>query len=66
MKKEDLKGNNLADLQKNLSQAQRELIDLRIQNAQRKLKNFKSLNVKRKEIARIKTAIRERQLSDAG
>lgn len=54
--------NNLEELKKLLSEAQRGHLDLRVENSLRKLKNVKSINSKRKEIALIKTLIRNKEL----
>ena len=54
-----LQGKNKNELQKLLEDARGELFALRIDNSQRKLKNTSSLTIKRKEIARILTRIRE-------
>lgn len=55
---------NIEELQRLLKESQRSLLDLRIDNRLRKLKNVKSLNLKRKEIALIKTKIAQKELQN--
>ncbi len=67
MKKQDLKTNSLSELKKLLKEGEKALFDLRAENAMRKLKNYKSIGLKRKEVARIKTEISQKELaSNAG
>ena len=55
------------DIQKQLSETKEELFNLRFQNATGQLDNYKRLGELKKDIARIKTLLRERELgSDAG
>ncbi len=63
MKKVDLKPNSIEELKKLLKEAEKALFDLRNENALRKLKNFKSINFKRKEIARIKSEVSNKELA---
>lgn len=59
--------NSVDELKKLLKESQRALLDLRIENRLRKLKDVKSINFKRKEIAMIKTRISEKEIkSNAG
>lgn len=53
---------SIEELKKLLSEAHRSHLDLRVDNSLRKLKNVKSINTKRKEIALIKTLIRNKEL----
>ena len=62
MKKQDVKTNSIEELKKLLKEAKKGLFDLRNENALRKLKNFKSINFKRKEIARIKSEMSNKEL----
>ncbi len=64
MKKTDLKTNSIVELKKLLKEAEKGLFDLRNENALRKLKNFKSINFKRKDIARIKTEMTNKELKN--
>jgi ribosomal protein L29 len=57
MKKEDLKGKNKTELEKMLAKAQKNMLDLRMDNAMQKLKNPHTITLKKKELARIKTQI---------
>ncbi len=56
--------NTRPELLKKLNDSQRELLDLRVENKMRKLKNNKALTMKRKEIAILKTRIHEKELVD--
>jgi len=62
MKKVDYKVSSLEELKKSLKEVEKELFDLKNENALRKLKNFKSIGLKKKEVARIKTEIRQKEL----
>ena len=53
--KEDLKGKNVADLEESLTEAKKELFNLRFQNATNQLDNTARIREVRKNIARIKT-----------
>lgn len=57
MKKMDLSGKEKNELITLLKKSQGELSDLRMQNFMGKLKNPKSISIKRKEIARLLTQI---------
>ena len=55
------------DIQKQLAETKEELFNLRFQNATGQLDNYKRLGELKKDIARIKTILRERELAgDAG
>jgi len=53
----------LDELQTKLGETKEELFNLRFQNATGQLDNYKRLGELRKEVARIKTILRERELS---
>ena len=53
--KEDLKGKSEADLEESLTEAKKELFNLRFQNAMNQLDNTARIREVRKNIARIKT-----------
>ncbi|MBQ6133979.1 MAG: 50S ribosomal protein L29 [Lachnospiraceae bacterium] len=53
--KEDLKGKSVADLEESLTEAKKELFNLRFQNATNQLDNTARIREVRKNIARIKT-----------
>ncbi|HSX58073.1 MAG TPA: 50S ribosomal protein L29 [Candidatus Saccharimonadales bacterium] len=55
--------NNIEEFKKKLTESERALLDLRVDNKLRKLKNGKALKQKRKEIAFIKTRIHEGELA---
>jgi len=60
--KQTLRLNTLQEFKKMLEKARNELFLLKIDKAQNKLKNTRSLFLKRKEIALILTLIREKEL----
>ncbi|HEX2236154.1 MAG TPA: 50S ribosomal protein L29 [Actinomycetota bacterium] len=49
-----------------LEETKEELFNLRFQNATGQLDNYRRLGILRKEIARIHTLMRERQLAESG
>lgn len=51
------------ELQTKLAETKEELFNLRFQNATGQLDNYKRLGELRKDIARIKTILRQRELS---
>lgn len=53
------------ELEALLKEARESLFNLRLEKAQNKLKNLRSIFIKRKEIAKILTAIEERRIKDA-
>ncbi|HSW88946.1 MAG TPA: 50S ribosomal protein L29 [Candidatus Saccharimonadales bacterium] len=57
--KNNLVGKTKQELATMIADGRKELFNLRLDNSQRKLKNTSSLTMKRKEIARILTKIRE-------
>jgi large subunit ribosomal protein L29 len=61
----DLRDLSVDEVESRLSETQEELFNLRFQNATGQLDNYKRLGELRKEIARIKTALRERELSES-
>ncbi len=63
MKELDLTGKEKPELENLLEKAQTELLDLKMQNSMRKLKNPHDISAKRKDIARILTKIRVKELS---
>ena len=62
-KKEDLKQSTVADLQNKLEDAHQELFNLRFQRATGQLKNPARMREVRKNIARIHTYLRQRELA---
>lgn len=68
MKKKEIKaivGKNKNELVSALLKARKELFELQLENAQRKLKNTRSIFYKRKEIAMILTTKREMEIKNA-
>lgn len=66
MKAEELRNLSLSDLATRLDDYQQELFNLRFQRATGQLTNTARKQVVRRDIARIKTILRERQLSAEG
>lgn len=62
MKIKEISGKNEKELKDLLLEKKRELQNLKIDNKQNKLKNTRSIFNTRKEIAKIMTLIREREL----
>ena len=50
------------ELKERLSETKEELFNLRFQNATGQLDNYKRLGVLRKDVARIKTILRQREI----
>ena len=62
MKAAEVRKMNKADLEKKLSELKAELFNLRFQHAINQLENPMRLNEVRKDIARVKTVLRELEL----
>ena len=62
MKAAEVRKMNKADLEKKLSELKAELFNLRFQHAINQLENPMRLNEVRKDIARVKTILREIEL----
>lgn len=60
MKAKQLREMNQDELQDNLGDLQRRLFDLRSQSVTEKLENSKAIINTRRDVARIKTVLRER------
>ena len=60
----ELRNKSVEDLQREIVEKQKHLFDLRSQAVTEKLEDPTQLTKTRKEIARIKTLIRERQLAE--
>ena len=65
MKVTELKDKDEAALQKELFEKQKHLFDLRTQGVTEKLENPTQIGKTRRDIARIKTVMRQRQLAAA-
>ena len=63
--KEDLRGKSLEELSQVLVDSQDELFTLKFQLATKNLDNHRSIRKTKKEIARIHTVIREKELAAA-
>ncbi len=63
LKIQEIRELSLGDLKKKLSESYRELFNLRFRLATRQLLNYHEIRNTRKKIARIKTIIREKELS---
>lgn len=62
--KKELSKKKIEELKNLLKGARSDLLNLRLEHAQNKLKNKRSIYNKRKEIAQIKTAIKEKELKE--
>jgi large subunit ribosomal protein L29 len=63
LKIQEIRDLGLGDLEKKLSESYRELFNLRFRLATRQLLNYHEIRNTRKKIARIKTIMREKELS---
>ena len=61
---DDIRILNSQDILEELESAQEQLMNLRFQNATMQLVNVNEIGEKKKRIARIKTVIRERAISE--
>lgn len=66
MKRTNLSDLTMAELQQKLEEARRELLDLRFRLAIGRLPNYSRIPQVRREIARILTERRRRQLQESG
>lgn len=63
LKAKELHDMPIAELEQRLAETKEELFNLRFQNATGQLDNYKRLGELRKDVARIKTILRERELA---
>lgn len=63
--KKELREKTIPELKTALREAREEIFSLKLQKAQKKLKNVRLLFEKRKDIARIQTILREKELENA-
>ena len=63
MKAAEIRDLTVDELQTRLAEVKEELFNLRFQNATGQLDNYKRLGDLRRDVARIKTVLRERELS---
>jgi large subunit ribosomal protein L29 len=61
----ELKDLSVDEIERRLEETREELFNLRFQNATGQLDNYKRLGDLRKEVARIKTILRERELAQS-
>jgi large subunit ribosomal protein L29 len=66
MKAVDVRGMTPAELETKLDELKKELFNLRFQNATNQLSNPGKIADVKKDIARVKTIIREKQIASAG
>lgn len=64
MKSSELREMTPTEITTKLDETQEELFNLRFQNATGQLDNYKRLRQLRKDVARIKTLLRERELEE--
>jgi large subunit ribosomal protein L29 len=60
----NLQGLDRSDLEDRLAETKEELFNLRFQNATGQLDNYKRLGELRRDVARIKTLLRQRELEE--
>lgn len=60
--RQELRELNVEELQRRLQESKQELFNLRFQQATRSLSNYSRMNEVRRNIARINTLLREREL----
>ncbi len=65
MKATEVRAMSVADLEKKLADLKKDLFNLRLQNATNQLENPSRINDVKKDIARVKTIIREKQTASA-
>ena len=66
LKPSDIRDLPLDDIEQQLAETKQELFNLRFQNATGELDNYMRLKELRRDVARIHTIIRERELSEEG
>ena len=65
MKAKEVHELSVDELEQKLKETKEELFNLRFQNATGQLDNYKRLGELRKDVARLKTILRDRELSEA-
>jgi large subunit ribosomal protein L29 len=66
VKPSELRDLSVAELEARLIETKEELFNLRFQNATGQLDNYKRLGILRRDVARLKTMLRERELAESG
>jgi large subunit ribosomal protein L29 len=64
VKSSELKDLSVEELEARLVETKEELFNLRFQNATGELDNYKRLGILRRDVARLKTLLRERELAE--
>lgn len=62
--KKELRSKNISELKDLASQRNAEVLELKLSKSQNKLKNTRSIYLKRKELAQILTIIKEKELAN--
>ena len=62
----ELRELSIDELETRLAETKEELFNLRFQNATGQLDNYRRLGILRRDVARIHTILRERQLEESG
>jgi len=62
MQASDIREMDEAEIQRHLDQYRQEMFNLRFQSATRKLKNHQRIKVVRRDVARLLTVVREREI----
>ncbi|HZJ50665.1 MAG TPA: 50S ribosomal protein L29 [Actinomycetota bacterium] len=62
----ELRELSIEEIEQALAETGEELFNLRFQHATGQLENYRRLRQLRRDVARIKTILRERELEDAG
>ena len=65
MKASEVRAMSVAELEKKLADLKKDLFNLRLQHATNQLENPGKINDVKKDIARVKTIIREKQTASA-
>jgi|SwirhisoilCB3_FD_contig_121_282783_length_1327_multi_3_in_0_out_0_3 large subunit ribosomal protein L29 len=62
MQASDIREMDEAEIQRHLDQYRQEMFNLRFQSATRKLKNHQRIKLVRRDVARLLTVVREREI----
>jgi len=62
MQANDIREMDEAEIQRHLDQYRQEMFNLRFQSATRKLKNHQRIKLVRRDVARLLTVVREREI----
>jgi large subunit ribosomal protein L29 len=65
LKAKDIRDLSQDEMEQRLTETREELFNLRFQNATGQLDNYKRLKELRRDVARIKTILRQRELAEA-